>query len=696
MHVLYFYVGISCNITDMGVRGLLKYLRTHPEARVLNVSLYHKGSQIMAKTRVRAQILCDFTAVLYWLLELLHETKVKKNEYSKYSYMYGGNMNEYTERVVGFIKALRHIGIEPVFFIDGARGAEKDGFYAKLATYIKRHVSKMDTVELHGQVSRYETTQDLEKFKRWSKPRLLEIQILMALRSEGVQLIQCVGEADGYLADYARTHCEQVCGILTNDTDMVMMRQCKVLHCKFFDRSDVLKLREMQLNESPDDILCDIITPEKLAHSLQIDESDLKHLSILCSNDYVAELNKELGVHDSLELRYPFVQTASVWLREKRLVKLDDDPVIAEICDKHPEYRSAIEYTYHSYGEANAHTQGELPLASLQQEDAKSPHFQLVCSEIEAGRLTRILCSVASNAIYWRPDVIEILEKGSPPLDDLLLSIRKIMYQLLGLPEVTEHGRTRGSCYSTIPVRMTNTCPSLLLELRSETKMKRLLISFSFITKPFDFQGVGIASHKVATPTKAASCDAIFKPLLVCACLLFISSIPEISTALTPDAFDALLVCYLACYAQVPPRRVEFRPGPNAINISTWFACILEHAYHMTSLLGLSEFLPFPATLFQAAAYIPYHHIATVRKQDIKIQLRFNTYLAETQTLFSTCLSSVQDLKKRFQSYSDPQNTDAILEIVEAFSTAAESVHHVMTHEQKIPHKSLTQKCKLL
>ena len=683
----------------MGVRGLLKYLRMHPEARVRNVSLYHKGSQIMAKTGVPAQLLCDFFAVLYWLLGLLHETKVKKNEYSKYSYMYGGNMNDYAKRVVGFIKALQHIGIEPVFFIDGARGTEKDGFSAKLRTHIKRHLAKMTTVQLHCQVSKYEITQDMEKFKRWSIPRLLTIQILMALRSEGVQLIQCVGEADGYLADYARTHCEQVCGILTNDTDMVMMRQCEVFHCKFFDRSDMLKLREMQLNETPDDILCDKITPEKLAHSLQIDESDLKHLSILCSNDYVADLNTVLGVHDSLKLGFPFVQTAAAWLREKKLSKLYDDPVIAAICDKYPEYKSSIEYTYHVYGEASVYTQGEPLLASQKQEDAKSPHFQLICSEIEAGRMTRIHCSVASNAIYWRPDVIEILEESSPPLDDLLLSIRKIMYQLLGLQEVTEHGRTRGNLYSTIPVRITNPCPSLLLELRSETEMKRLLISFSFITKPFDFQGADIASLKVATPSDAASCGAIFKPLLVCACLLFIGSIPEISTALTPDAFDALLVCCLVCYAQVPPRRVEFRPGPNAINISTWFACILEHAYHMTSLLGLSDFLPFPATLFQAAAYIPYHHIATVKKQDIKSQLRFNAYLAETQKLFSTCLKapSVQVLKERLQSYSDPQNTDAILVIVEAFSTAAETVHHVMTphHEQKIPHKSLTQKCKL-
>jgi len=89
----------------MGVRGLLKFLRCNPKSRSHNISLRQEG-------KVNVTLVCDFLSVIYWLLETYHEVMVKKGLYSENSYIYGGDFNDYTDRVLDFVKALRYIGVE--------------------------------------------------------------------------------------------------------------------------------------------------------------------------------------------------------------------------------------------------------------------------------------------------------------------------------------------------------------------------------------------------------------------------------------------------------------------------------------------------------------------------------------------------------------------------------------------------------
>ena len=609
----------------MGVRGLLKYIRMHPES--------------------------DFLGILFWLLKLFHECKVKCKEYSQYSSFYGGDLNEYEARILQFVRALRYLNIEPIFFLDCScetipiAGATSHGYQSVSHTYLARHRSRMEIAEHCSEVIRYKPTQDMEVVKKWPLPPLLLIQIQMALAREPdrITLVHCKRDADSEIALYAHDNDNKVCGILSSDTDMVMIRQCKVFHCKFFDREDILGLRKQKLDSKPRDVYCEIITPERLADSLEIMPHNLKNLSVLSGNDYTERLNIDFGVHDKLHLTQPFVEAAAAWLK-RNTGRLLDHPDIAQICLEHPKYRSAILHTYHAYDECRK----------------PQPHPQLV-GQLEYG-------------VHFRMDVVEVLNQDEPCIDDMLVAIRKIIYKLEGLREVTEHGRTKGELYKDIKVPVSHPDSSLLLQIQAKNDLERLVHFFSLVTKAQELQDTNLSHFMFPhIPSDTTlTCHRLFKPLLLCTSLLFLLSLGELSTTLTENALDALLVTCLTCYARMPPRRVFFRPSPQAINISVWFACTLRHVYRMANMLGLSEFLPLPSETYQQAAYIPYHHIASVPEKEIKHQLRAREELAETHIIFHNTIKfrSFKALKGKLISFGSNCDFGAISDLAEAVTAA--------------------------
>ena len=340
----------------MGVRGLLKYLQRHPRARERRVSLSHLAYQIKEKTKGKtAKLLCDFFSILFWLLSEFHEAKIKRKDYQPYSYVYGGDVIEYEQRFVAFVNALRHLGIEPIFFVDGARGSNETGFNAKLNTHRGRHLGKMSRVVHCNQVSKYDPTEELETYSMWLPQPLVPLHIMMALKSEGVELIHCIGEADSYLAKRAQSGEEDICGILTNDTDLVVMRSCEVFLCQFFDRELTLGLRSVDFNSTPSDVVCEKLTPRRLAEVIKIPERDLPNLSVICGNDYTEGLNERWKLHEKMGLSYPIVESAANWLRDTPHKKLSMTSPFDDI-DRNSEghYSKAIRYTYNAYAATTA------------------------------------------------------------------------------------------------------------------------------------------------------------------------------------------------------------------------------------------------------------------------------------------------------------------------------------------------------
>ena len=636
----------------MGVRGLLKFLRTNPKARVQNRSLAGLAEDKVRETG-RAVLVCDFFSILFWLLDCFHVSRVTEGAYKPESFVFGGDYTEYSDRFISLIKALRYVCAEPILFVDGARGSVLRDMNEKMFTYEARERDRFDFVEKCVQFCMYDGRLDPEQIKKWKKYPLIIAQVLLAIRSENVKIVHCFSEADSEMAEYARVHPE-VCGILTTDTDMVMMRKCTIIHCKFFDRAEILGLRKPTFNEKPSDIVCDLITPRSLARALMIQEEDLKIISIICGNDYTASYR----IYREMDLRYPFISSAAQWIAENPMVPSITQiffkiPMFKELLSKSPKFYDAVKHTYEAYGEIESFMdmcenceveRGDIPRHPKVPSHplSVSPVRDLVQRGIENGDIIRRLLSVVNSGILFRNKFVEGQPSDSREFkctQDLMFSLRRVTYMLLGIKTVREYGHFTGRSdpLSYSDVHLTYDSSAFLLRVRDMEETSRVLHIIPLIVKA---NGLRRFDNFQCAPIPAGYSPHIasqLKPLVLCSVLLYACSLADESSTfddpeLATDVF--LATCLMSVYGK-PPFKVLERPTVDAVNMNTGFACTFHHVYDIASLFGLLGLLPPPGCIYQPAALVAFHQIAATSEETVRTKSRRSREFVEIHTTYT-------------------------------------------------------------
>ena len=568
----------------MGIRGLLKYIRSNDSrVRLHSIAL---STETKHRYGGKAVLICDLIAIFLWLIETLHTAKVKSKCYSQYTSIYGGDYNDFRKRVIEFVEALRSIEVEPIFFQDGPRGSS-DGW--KQETWKERFKSILQQMEHHKGICSYDPATEV-KFEKRIKKTLLLNELVQALRNANVEVIVCVGEADSCMAQYMRDQPE-VCGILTNDTDMALMSGCAMIHYKLFDRKEKLGLHTADtITLKPHEIFCEVMHPYDIAKSLEIDEKCLPALSILCGNDFTAFFNKSLDIQKKLHFSYPYVQSVSVWIKKyeeecKSSKSFQSIREIQKICEENPHYRNAICYTYDFYHSAYN------PAPTFQ---PVSPFYELVISEVQNHRLDHIFMSVATSGTFWREEIHQICDT-LPCIHEKLLPFRKMLYMLLHVPRVTEYGQSKMD-FKEVNVQVSGIPPvlppvPLLHKLRSN-QCKAVIVVNALLKGRIDELDVDI-------------CD---RPLEIGAVLTCSGILYSLQHRLVPKEYidPLILACFCCALGHIPPK-IAARPGPIGVTIASQFMVILQHARWLASLLGLENQLPLPSTVFQPFVYIPLH-----------------------------------------------------------------------------------------
>ena len=595
----------------MGVRGLLKYIRSDRSTIKLDsIRLFKRGDE-------KVVLICDLLAIFYWLIEFLHKAKVTCKDYSPYSAIYGGNFKDYKERILEFVKSLQFINIEPIFFWDGPQGSSFD-YDQKLGAWTERSNKTLGKVKENSEICKFHATEI--KFEKRIKQTLLFEELVRALRDAGVTVNLCDGEADNVMAQYVREH-KEVCTILTNDTDIALMSGVSMVHYKFFDRRDSLEISRPVLKRSHE-ICCDIMRPQYLARDLKIDERCLPALAILCGNDFTSLLNQKIHIRDSLGLSYPFIVSASVWIKHH-----EDDcktadlflriKQIREICENCPEYRDAVRHSYNFYQGIN--------LASECVGLPVSPIHDLIVEKVKQFKMDRQFLPLVKCGIIWR-DEIEQLDEQLPCIHEILLPVRKLLYKLLCIPHVTEYGQRCIDNFVQLKIDVTPCKPetlSTLTKLPFDIKMQLIfnaLLSCTHqnievmdddsITK--DIFLLGNANSKlpvVALDEKDTNIEEIKNYIgatLTCTCIMFATK----SKLIPPKYIDPVIMACFCCAIDETPPQLAARPGPTGVTIGAQFMVILRHARWLASLLGLEELLPLPSSIFQPFVYIPLHGTA--------------------------------------------------------------------------------------
>ena len=483
---------------------------------------------------------------------------------------------------------------------------------SKLMTWLARQSDVDSLIDHFGKYCSYHPTQSAIE-KVWTVKCLLRLQIIQALQKCGVEVVICNGEADRPMAEYAREHPE-VCGILSNDTDLTMMAGCATLHCKFFDRDDAMKLRSPEMNEKPRDILCEKIEPDRLAKCLEIDSECLPALSILCGNDYTSYYSQQWNVRNILKFTYPFVESAAQWIRGKRCNTASEfllNPEIRRICELYPGYSDAVEHTYNFYQDS---------AQSMNTEDPRSPLGDLLIPLIFQGKLNQEFLSVINCGIYWRTSIQQF--EPAKCVHGKMLPVRKLMYSLLCLDLVTEYGQfvlNDQLAVEVIPLPQT-----LLPQIRHDlAPWQRMMALYAVLTQDSNF---------VRNPEKLY--DAIaeaqeqqfqFRSLLLYACRLVAAAKAGVATV---DCLDPLILTCLCTSIGERSPKLLLRPDCRAVTSGSQFISVLEHAYLVSSLINLNDELPLPSELYKVPMYVSFHMVGfsedRYRGQDGELQALYD------------------------------------------------------------------------
>ena len=591
----------------MGIRGLLKYIRSDQSTIKLESTVLFKrcGEKLI--------LICDLVAVFYWLIALLHKAKVASKDYSKYTCIYGGNFKDYKERILEFVKALRFINVEPVFFWDGPQGSSFD-YEHKLDTWKYRSKKLLRKIRENSEICKFHAIEI--KFEKRLKQTLLFEELVYALRDAGVTVNLCEGEADNIMAQYAREH-KEVCTILTNDTDMALMSGVSMVHYKFFDRKDALELSRPVLKCRSHEICCDIIKPQHLARDLKIDEKCLPALSILCGNDYTKPLNETININESLGFSHPFVASVSVWVKHHENDCKSADlflniKQIQEICKDHPEYCDAIKYSY-SFYQAKCVSASGVPASPI-------PIHDLVVEKVKKYQLDRQFLPLVRNGIMWRYE-IEHLNERFPCIHEKLQPVRELLYKLLCISRVTEYGQYGMVKFGQFIINVYPCEPETLqalIKLPFSLKIQLMFNALLTCTEEIEWMDdddIRESIFLLGNLKQTLHIAAVDEPdkikeyigaALTCTCILFV-----IKNKLIPKMYiDALIMACFSCAMDETPPKLAARPGPTGVTIGAQFMVILRHARLLASLLGLEELLPLPSSIFQPFIYIPLHGTA--------------------------------------------------------------------------------------
>ena len=621
-----YLVYLQVEMPETGVKGLLKFIVNHPETRE-KTSISQLQQKVWTKTRKKPLLLCDYYAVITWILSRGDRLAIQRKRLSAYSLLFGGNFLCYSVMFRKLVESLQRLGVQPLFFVDSAPGSNEDEMRATFYELKERHLEELEQNHVIQQVC--DGKRDILRVP-WRLREAISIEVEMLLRSMAIPLIHCNGDADLSIVQYSRLH-EEVCGVLSTDTIFATVPSIQLLHMDFFDPDNCLIVSaEDNMADSvmgPGswpafsgesdhfDIPCEVTSAEMLARVLGIGANQLVDLSILCGNSYTRELNRYMSTWALLGLADLGVETVAEWLSHE-MVPLPSNAVVKGICTQVPAYHEAITHSYRVY-------------KGFGQPD-------LGHQATSFGVPTLAMAGFA----YWRPVVVEATTLGHPCISDLTLPIRKVWYALLGLKRVVEYGRVGNKTFAELVVTVGQDGTGPLHIVQGLSLRERIGCLFFVLTLGHHWLERGeslmtILSHSLGagrTLKEPISCQGI----LVCTSLRLMAELNskgQPSPSIRISELEALIVTCLLCCAGVPPCHTTSLPSMRAITIASWFTSIMEHAYHTAYLLCLFGELPSPSRCFYSLAYVPFH-VATVNQNHSNPTSDVGPNLLEAQRIF--------------------------------------------------------------
>ena len=555
----------------MGVSGLMKYINKYPNRdkiapRVDLVELTRDKCAQDPTGEGKALLLCDYAAVVHEL-----ENVILEKRQPKFCGYYGCDTRLLGQQIELFIKSLRSISVEPVFYCDGPAEADEGGFKAKFDDKKRRQVQKTER-----------SKEWEEAVKSGGKPRfnlphpLCYTVCDYVLQELKVKCFISRCEADAVLIDHYKTT-PNALGILSSDTNFVVADGCCFLPFDFFDFEGVMGFHRGDIphHDAIKSLPCRYTSPDILAQCIGLSNEKIPWLAMLCGNDYtrpyVYAVKRTLGIPKNGN-----VEQVAEWVQRGKTQQ--------EVRgDLEEGFNEACKFSEDLYS-------GKLRNASL--------------TDMNAERLSSMFFSF-EKGVFWQQPVAEAPSLKLPLPYTVSQPIRSIVYALYGRTEVTEYGHRSSESDGSFQVHGLKNLSSVRKALQRCGVTVRAAALHHLISTPLDRVDKVVVEPQQSAPEPAdlpADEQDVLRAIIVVSTLAYLAS----ELRLKENEIRGSLLAFVATTAgvrgDVDIEKPEPDPFLRAVSLSSTITVSLLSLYYIAELLDLA---PKASDIFCSSVFVP-------------------------------------------------------------------------------------------
>ena len=600
-----------------------KYLRKRPSCYEM-MSLAEFSREAI-KDGIKAEIVCDMYAIIHWLCPTFdYET-----------------LNELCleTRLIDFVKSLRYVGINPVFFIVCAVGCHLEQFDLLLPSLKQQYIDKLS---IHFDSTRY-------NYDNISVNPLLIIQLYHVLLELSVNVVHCTDISNVELFHYISQR--QVCGVLSNNVDFALVPNCRFFDIVSFDLDNCLKFVDT-INSQPEDIKCSYTSLNLIVNELHLTDEQIIDAVMLHGNIYTQYLKSAYKLENYLELKNGTFEQCLQYVIKHNCPIFEEEEKLTHLSEVIPLFRHTVDVSYRMY---------------FTPEQSESTNA--VANWIrKSSNISSVIYAIANSGIYWRDVLFESVTVGRVSIHDLLVPVRELLYELLGVEKVTEYGSTSVKSFAETIVNVTvveNDILQRLYDIQLLTLKEKVSLLFKYIIYRRLIIDAKLLSSTVLECVKE---ENLMKYSILSLSLYLYG------TLIAPNELEGLVEFILTHITKCNTSEVYMsanKPDEKSLTVSVWYAHVLQIIYYFCEVLGLTQHLPKPMELFltfsaakfiscNLSSFVPDYSKSPVSSKSIMS-------LPSVKLFCSSCRSTVSD--------------GNCLLLVQLFSDAVEDVMKYATSE---------------
>ncbi|OWF45827.1 uncharacterized protein LOC110456509 isoform X3 [Mizuhopecten yessoensis] len=571
----------------MGVRGLLSACMRQRNACVHEVDLIQ-----VARERGGIEILVDYYSFELFVMEQFWFS-LCHHQHNDYLWILGGeyaSLDVYLKKLIQHLKAL---GIQLVFFVDGARGASTETTREKLDTWIERHHRELGKIrDIMSVCCGFMPITELQENVRAT---LQEEQFKHTLRQCDCEVYQDpAGEADCVIAQALHQR-EKAYAVFSNDSDFCIFRDCTFIPRTQFDLMGDLQLGAVcDMPIKPERLMVGVITTDRVMAILGLPRHDLLvELSIVGGNDFTGQYIHKGGLQQKLEIKGRGIEGVADWIRDHTVP--ETHPVFAQEMRHNMGFRGAVVHS------RNFYNLGVPPL-----KPSKTGHLsQILEKGIREGHFVARVMGMHNN-FYWHRAVVEDLSEGQPCAEVALAPLRAHVYRI-----VLQRHESMVEEYGRSPWEPMRTAGVLAVEDSNIPSIHRIQPDKIFWNlKHFHY----IMSHmERRTGSESKWFERYGRKTGFSVYLLryFLLLNWGRNLFVTENEFLALLAMSLGRPSAAKYQGICVRPTPRCVTLGSWYQDLYYHAYcFLGKLLSISHEFPLPCEAYSGAVWTVFYTCA--------------------------------------------------------------------------------------